>query len=60
MEKIINFVKQELQHDNSGHGLQHALRVYSNAKKINDKEMGNEKIVLTAALIHDTVDKTIS
>ena len=59
MDKIINFVKSELQHDNSGHGLQHALRVYSNAKKINDKEMGNEKIVLTAALIHDTVDKKL-
>lgn len=59
MEKIIDFVKQELEHDNSGHGLQHALRVYSNAKKINDKEKGNEKIVLTAALIHDTVDKKI-
>jgi len=59
MEKIINFVKQELLHDNSGHDLQHALRVCSNAKKINDKEMGDEKIVLTAALIHDTVDKKL-
>ena len=57
MEKIINFVKEELKYDNSGHGLQHALRVYNNAKKINEKEMGNEKIVLTAALLHDTVDK---
>lgn len=59
MEKIINFVKQELLHDYSGHDLQHALRVCSNAKKINDKEMGDEKIVLTAALIHDTVDKKL-
>ena len=59
MNKIIDFVKQELLHDNSGHGLQHALRVYSNAKKINDEEHGNEKIVLTAALIHDTVDKKL-
>ena len=59
MEKIINFVKQELLHDNSVHGLQHALRVYSNAKKINAKEMGDEKVVLTAALIHDTVDKKL-
>jgi len=33
--------------------------VCSNAKKINDKEMGDEKIVLTAALIHDTVDKKL-
>lgn len=59
MEKIINFVKLELQHDNSGHGLQHALRVYSNAKKINENEMGDEKIVLTAALLHDIVDKKL-
>lgn len=59
MEKILNFVKQELLHDNSGHDFQHALRVYNNAKKINDKEIGNEKIVLTAALMHDTVDKKL-
>ena len=58
-KKIINFVREELKHDNSGHGLQHALRVYNNAKKINDKELGNEKIVLTAALLHDTVDKKL-
>lgn len=59
MEKIIEFVKQELSKDNSGHGLQHALRVYNNAKKINNIEKGDEKIVLTAALIHDTVDKKL-
>lgn len=59
MEKIIEFVKNELAHDNSGHGLQHALRVYSNAKKILKNEKGDEKIVLTAALIHDTVDKKL-
>lgn len=33
MKNIIDFVKKELKNDNSGHGLQHALRVYSNAKK---------------------------
>ncbi|MBQ7884867.1 MAG: HD domain-containing protein [Clostridia bacterium] len=59
MKNIIKFVKNELSKDNSGHGLQHALRVYNNAKKINNKEKGNEKIVLTAALIHDTVDKKL-
>jgi len=59
MEKIINFVRKELDFDNSGHGIQHALRVYNNAKKINKIEHGNEKIVLTAALIHDTVDKKL-
>ena len=56
---IIDFVKRELSFDNSGHGFQHAMRVYNNAKKILKGEGGNEKIVLTAALIHDTVDKKL-
>lgn len=59
MENIIKFVIKELSHDNTGHGIQHALRVYNNAKKINEIEHGNEKIVLTSALIHDTVDKKL-
>ena len=59
MQKIIDFVKQELNSDNTGHGLQHALRVYNNARKINQIENGDVKIVLTSALIHDTVDKKL-
>lgn len=59
MEKIKEFVKKELSKDNSGHGYQHALRVYGNAKKILEKEGGDELVVLTAALIHDTVDKKL-
>lgn len=56
---IINFVTSELSQDNSGHGIQHALRVFNNAKKIIAIESGNEKIVLTSALIHDTIDKKL-
>lgn len=56
---IINFVTAELSQDNSGHGIQHALRVFNNAKKIIAREGGNEKIVLTSALIHDTIDKKL-
>ena len=62
MEKyssIIDFVKRELSFDNSGHGFQHAMRVFGNAKKILAGEGGDEKIVLSAALIHDTVDKKL-
>lgn len=59
MEGIKKFVERELSKDNSGHGYQHALRVYGNAKKILNNEGGDEKIVLTAALIHDTVDKKL-
>ena len=59
MEEIIKFVEKELAHDKSGHGLQHAMRVYNNALKINKVEQGNERIIATAALIHDTVDKKL-
>ena len=59
MENIKQFVKNELLGDNTGHGYQHALRVYNNAKKILSIEGGNEKIVLTASLVHDTVDKKL-
>lgn len=59
MEEIIKFVEKELSADNSGHGLQHAVRVYNNALKINAKEHGDHKIIATAALIHDTVDKKL-
>lgn len=58
-DSIINFVAKELAFDKSGHGLQHAMRVFNNAKKILKNENGDEKIVLTSALIHDTVDKKL-
>lgn len=56
---IIDFVAIELSKDNSGHGIQHAMRVFNNAKKIIAIEGGNEKVVLTSALIHDTIDKKL-
>lgn len=52
---IINFVTAVLSKDNSGHGIQHAIRVFNNSKKIIAIEGGNEKIVLTSALVHDTI-----
>lgn len=42
--------------DHSGHGVQHAQRVVNNARKILGKEKGNEKIVVTAAYLHDCID----
>ena len=59
MKNIIEFVERELSGDRSGHGLQHAMRVYNNALKINKIEKGNEKIIATAALVHDTVDRKL-
>lgn len=58
-EKVKNFVRAEMSQDRSGHGYNHAFRVFSNAEKILRKEKGNEKVVLTSALIHDCVDKKL-
>lgn len=55
-DKIINFVKQELGNDNTGHDLSHTLRVVKNAKRILEKEDGNAKIIIVACYLHDTVD----
>ncbi len=58
-EEIRRFVREEMSFDKSGHGYKHAFRVFVNAQKILKKEKGDEKIVLTAALIHDCVDKKL-
>ncbi len=56
MNKIIDFVKQELAHDHSGHNFQHIERVVNTAKYLIKYEGGNEKIILTACYLHDIVD----
>ncbi|MCR5496442.1 MAG: HD domain-containing protein [Paludibacteraceae bacterium] len=56
---IQRFVAHELSKDHSGHNHQHAERVVGNAKKILQKEGGNEKIILTAAWLHDCIDKKL-
>lgn len=56
ISELSRFVEQELGADHSGHGVQHAQRVVNNARKILGKEKGNEKIVVTAAYLHDCID----
>ena len=58
-EAIQGFVAQELSKDHSGHNHQHAEQVVRNAQKILRKEGGNEKIILTAAWLHDCIDKKL-
>jgi len=53
---IIKFLKDELGHDTSGHSLDHAVRVYKNAKAILKVEGGDERIVLISSLVHDVID----
>ena len=56
ISELSRFVEQELGADHSGHGVQHAQRVVNNVRKILEKEKGNEKIVVTAAYLHDCID----
>ena len=56
ISELSRFVNQELGADHSGHGVQHAQRVVNNARKILGKEKRNEKIVVTAAYLHDCID----
>ena len=39
----------------SAHDFEHVMRVYKNAKKICKEEKANEKLILSAALLHDIV-----
>ncbi len=49
-----NEVKKRIDND-PAHDFEHTMRVYKNAQKICKKEKANEKLVLSAALLHDIV-----
>ncbi|MBM2819040.1 MAG: metal dependent phosphohydrolase [Nitrosarchaeum sp.] len=54
----IDLLKKEVNNRNSSdsaHNFQHVMRVYKNAKKICKKENADEKLVLSAVLLHDIV-----
>lgn len=56
--KIIDSIQSEIKEimdNDSAHDFEHVLRVYKNAQKICKKEKANEKLVLSAALLHDVV-----
>jgi len=54
IDSLKNEVKKRLEND-SAHDFEHTMRVYKNAQKICKKEKANEKLVLSAALLHDIV-----
>ena len=54
LDSLKNEVKKESKND-SAHDFEHTMRVYKNAQKICKKEKANEKLVLSAALLHDIV-----
>jgi len=54
LDSLKNEVKKRMEND-SAHDFGHTIRVYKNAQKICKKEKSNEKLVLSAALLHDIV-----
>lgn len=56
--KVIDSIKNEVKEimdNDSAHDFEHVMRVYKNAQKICTLEKANEKLVLSAALLHDIV-----
>jgi len=56
--KVLDSLKKEVKKimdNDSAHDFEHTMRVYKNAQKICKKEKANEKLVLSAALLHDIV-----
>ncbi len=54
--KVLDSLKKEVKKimkNDSAHDFEHTMRVYKNAQKICKKEKANEKLVLSAALLHD-------
>ncbi len=54
LDSLKNDVKKRMTND-PAHDFEHTMRVYKNAQKICKKEKANEKLVLSAALLHDIV-----
>ncbi len=54
LDSLRNEVKKRIEND-PAHDFEHTIRVYKNAQKICKKEKANEKLVLSAALLHDIV-----
>lgn len=56
--KVLDSIKnevREIMNDDSAHDFEHMMRVYKNAQKMCKKEKASEKLVLSAALLHDIV-----
>lgn len=56
IDSTIEFVKEKLSGDSSGHDWWHIFRVWIMAKKIHEREGGNLFIIELAALLHDISD----
>ncbi len=56
LKQTVDFVRQKLEGEGSGHDWWHIYRVWQNAKSIAEEEGGNIFIIELAALLHDIAD----
>jgi uncharacterized protein len=56
IKQTMDFVREQLEHEGSGHDYAHIERVYKGAMNISRIEGGNPVIVALAALLHDISD----
>ena len=55
---VLELIKTDIKkimHNDTAHDFDHIMRVYKNAQQIIKKEKANEKLVLSAVLLHDIV-----
>ena len=55
---VLDSIKNEvigIMDNDPAHDFEHIMRVYNNAQKIIKKEKANQKLVLSAVLLHDIV-----
>ena len=55
---VLDLIKTDIKkimHNHTAHDFDHIMRVYKNAQQIIKKEKANEKLVLSAVLLHDIV-----
>lgn len=57
--EIINYTKERLSHDFSGHGIDHAKRVAAMARRISEDMDVDQEVIFAAAYLHDTVDDKV-
>ena len=55
IESLKKVAKNKLSKNDPAHDFEHVMRVYRNAEIICKNENGNEKLILSAVLLHDII-----
>lgn len=59
-DKVIDYVKEELGNEGSGHDWWHAYRVWKISETLQQSEGGDKEVIAIAALTHDIADAKLN